>query len=505
MDVVVAPGLQALLTSLQCPICMDMYVLPRLMPCAHSLCLDCGRRAAASSTALRGEPCDRIHCPVCRAIHSLPSVGFGGFPRNTLIEEAVDSLAPNKLHCPSTGGLVAVSRDSITAQSSSVRLLSDTAQALWTTVAQYSERKRSASTEAASAHALVDSTFDRISALLYEARCRAHHVVDGMVNMQHNPPACFDKQLHRLTAALRDVGVCPEGGVPAETPAPSLTGYKLMQLQRQIEDLHLQSKHLLQQGSCIVQLQKDLQTCEKAVVIACETIPSPDAPDTLPNVTTTTLDDFINGPSSVESPTNTSHGSRSPVETSGEERAGEDKKTDKPVEAHPATTITSAEFETAWRASIREGTRLDAMDSRGVWCEAVVLSASQTALRVHFLGWASKWDTGFQRCSASLAMLHTHTQVWRPYLRVGSSVEVRISESDGGDAAGNPCWQQGWVASIDDHAYGVTVEVFYMHRGAVCRAVCEAESGRITCLGTHMQAKQGDEPPAMLRSLIYGS
>jgi hypothetical protein len=54
----------------QCPICMDVYREPKLLPCGHSFCSDCiqeCRQAERRNNPLRMA----FACPVCRAHHSI--------------------------------------------------------------------------------------------------------------------------------------------------------------------------------------------------------------------------------------------------------------------------------------------------------------------------------------------------------------------------------------------------------------------------------------------------
>ena len=68
---------------LECPVCMELYTDPRLLPCSHTLCKTCLDGVVKNSS---------ITCPVCRATHSVPPSGTAGFPRNLAIAGMVDSL-----------------------------------------------------------------------------------------------------------------------------------------------------------------------------------------------------------------------------------------------------------------------------------------------------------------------------------------------------------------------------------------------------------------------------
>ena len=77
---------KAFLKNLECPVCLDVYTDPRLLPCPkgyHTLCRRCLDGLVISST---------ITCPECRAKHSVPPSGPDGFPRNILVTGMIDSL-----------------------------------------------------------------------------------------------------------------------------------------------------------------------------------------------------------------------------------------------------------------------------------------------------------------------------------------------------------------------------------------------------------------------------
>ncbi|CAL8241427.1 unnamed protein product [Merluccius merluccius] len=51
--------------ELTCPVCLDVYRDPRLLPCGHNFCLGCLRRLQRQSASQRGH----FHCPECRESH----------------------------------------------------------------------------------------------------------------------------------------------------------------------------------------------------------------------------------------------------------------------------------------------------------------------------------------------------------------------------------------------------------------------------------------------------
>ena len=49
----------------ECPVCMDVYVDPKLLPCDHSLCAECSSRIKEGR---------KIRCPLCKAISDVSKV-----------------------------------------------------------------------------------------------------------------------------------------------------------------------------------------------------------------------------------------------------------------------------------------------------------------------------------------------------------------------------------------------------------------------------------------------
>ena len=71
-----SPGLLKLEEQLTCPVCLDHYTNPKILPCHHSFCQHC----------LEGLPLDKknetyyLSCPTCRHHTELPKEGAGAFP-----------------------------------------------------------------------------------------------------------------------------------------------------------------------------------------------------------------------------------------------------------------------------------------------------------------------------------------------------------------------------------------------------------------------------------------
>ena len=107
---------------------------------------------------------------------------------------------------------------------------------------------------------------------------------------------------------------------------------------------------------------------------------------------------------------------------------------------------------------IQVGDFVDAQDTAGKWYEAIVRELTDDLVKVHYAGWATKWDANLRRrnsgkvvegaakgCLAP-APLWTHTRRWRENIVVGDKVEVRDSTSH----VHQPKWFQGSVRRVGD-------------------------------------------------------
>ncbi|CAB9517045.1 Ubiquitin carboxyl-terminal hydrolase [Seminavis robusta] len=105
---------------------------------------------------------------------------------------------------------------------------------------------------------------------------------------------------------------------------------------------------------------------------------------------------------------------------------------------------------------IKIGDFVDAQDSSGKWYESVVCDLAEDTVTVHYLGWASRWDSTLKRRRNGKAVegimqrlqepcpLWTKTARWRERIRVGDIIEVRDSSS----LATRPRWYRGEVKKV---------------------------------------------------------
>ncbi|XP_067649628.1 E3 ubiquitin-protein ligase TRIM56-like [Haliotis asinina] len=79
---------------LMCPICMDEYKDPRLLPCHHTVCLDCIHNILEASS-VTGR---MFRCPQCRRDVCVPRGGIHEFPLNFYIISLQDELGTKSYH-----------------------------------------------------------------------------------------------------------------------------------------------------------------------------------------------------------------------------------------------------------------------------------------------------------------------------------------------------------------------------------------------------------------------
>lgn len=95
--------------------------------------------------------------------------------------------------------------------------------------------------------------------------------------------------------------------------------------------------------------------------------------------------------------------------------------------------------------SLQEGDYLDAEDNELKWYDSRVakvypagsmdaelpahlMDIEEDTLKIHFMGWSSRFDIIFKRSSPKLAPLFSKVPVWRKF-RVGDKIEMRVDYS----------------------------------------------------------------------------
>ncbi|KXS14714.1 hypothetical protein M427DRAFT_155812 [Gonapodya prolifera JEL478] len=94
-----ASVLSRIRSELMCPICLDSFSDPRILPCSHTFCYCCISQLVQSSShepnlisvLLAGAP-QTISCPICKRQSSIPYGGVSALPRNLPVRAMVDLL-----------------------------------------------------------------------------------------------------------------------------------------------------------------------------------------------------------------------------------------------------------------------------------------------------------------------------------------------------------------------------------------------------------------------------
>ncbi|XP_033111430.1 E3 ubiquitin-protein ligase TRIM33-like [Anneissia japonica] len=76
-------GIEA--AALECPLCMERFKHPKLLPCVHSFCLGCLEKWVKESSG-------RLSCPICREICKVPKNGLKELPNNIFIVGLLDYI-----------------------------------------------------------------------------------------------------------------------------------------------------------------------------------------------------------------------------------------------------------------------------------------------------------------------------------------------------------------------------------------------------------------------------
>lgn len=73
-----------------CPICLEEYVEPKVLPCLHNICKKCLKEMLHHHTV-------SFHCPICRAVCPIPERGVEGFPTNDYLARLIRESPAKKV------------------------------------------------------------------------------------------------------------------------------------------------------------------------------------------------------------------------------------------------------------------------------------------------------------------------------------------------------------------------------------------------------------------------
>uniref|UniRef100_A0A3B1K8P5 Midline 2 n=1 Tax=Astyanax mexicanus TaxID=7994 RepID=A0A3B1K8P5_ASTMX len=109
--------METLESELTCPICLELFEDPLLLPCAHSLCFNCAHRILVShcSSTKPLESVSAFQCPTCRYVITLNQRGLEGLKRNVTLQNIIDRFqkasvsgpnSPSESRRPRVGGIM---------------------------------------------------------------------------------------------------------------------------------------------------------------------------------------------------------------------------------------------------------------------------------------------------------------------------------------------------------------------------------------------------------------
>ncbi|KAA0709301.1 putative E3 ubiquitin-protein ligase MID2 [Triplophysa tibetana] len=96
--------METLESELTCPICLELFEDPLLLPCAHSLCFNCAHRILVShcSGTKPLESISAFQCPTCRYVITLNHRGLEGLKRNVTLQNIIDRFQKASVSGPNS-------------------------------------------------------------------------------------------------------------------------------------------------------------------------------------------------------------------------------------------------------------------------------------------------------------------------------------------------------------------------------------------------------------------
>ncbi|XP_043928491.1 E3 ubiquitin-protein ligase Midline-1 [Protopterus annectens] len=96
--------METLESELTCPICLELFEDPLLLPCAHSLCFNCAHRILVSQCANNEsvEAITAFQCPTCRYVITLSQRGLEGLKRNVTLQNIIDRFQKASVSGPNS-------------------------------------------------------------------------------------------------------------------------------------------------------------------------------------------------------------------------------------------------------------------------------------------------------------------------------------------------------------------------------------------------------------------
>ncbi|KAL0973691.1 hypothetical protein UPYG_G00209670 [Umbra pygmaea] len=96
--------METLESELTCPICLELFEDPLLLPCAHSLCFNCAHRILVShcSSSKPLQSISAFQCPTCRYVITLNHRGLEGLKRNVTLQNIIHRFQKASVSSPNS-------------------------------------------------------------------------------------------------------------------------------------------------------------------------------------------------------------------------------------------------------------------------------------------------------------------------------------------------------------------------------------------------------------------
>ena len=93
--------------ELTCPICLELFQRPVVLPCSHNLCTKCAKRilephgspkawakwvAESKETTFKSHLEPNVKCPACRQKIPVDARGVEALPRNRILENVIEKF-----------------------------------------------------------------------------------------------------------------------------------------------------------------------------------------------------------------------------------------------------------------------------------------------------------------------------------------------------------------------------------------------------------------------------
>jgi DNA-binding beta-propeller fold protein YncE len=134
-----------------------------------------------------------------------------------------------------------------------------------------------------------------------------------------------------------------------------------------------------------------------------------------------------------------------------------------------STTRRSRGGRNIWRTTepLAAGDLVDAQDKEKCWFESIVQEIlPDGSVRVHFMGWGSKWDDTLTRAEVAtrLAPLNSKTKNWRADLFTGGLIEIKCN-----DDPVNQKWMWGKITALNVEEAWVEVSYLFSNEPSVVK------------------------------------